>query len=403
MGIRFRRRIRLAPGLHLNLSGSGVSLSAGLRGASLTVGRDGVWANVGIPGSGIYQRERIFKPASASSIRPRSDSAPTLDFDPILVIEPDGSLTLTHPDGTPLPTSTLTQLRKSYPGFFRDAMAAHVESYRAHIARITDIHLDTPAPDRGPILPRRHFTTPPPVRPALPEPGAFDRLLPWRARRLAAKNRAKSREHTEAMQAWELARQAHQKADEERRQASIEALASADSGALEDLLAAHLERVDWPRATSVSLEVEPTTRMVRLDIDLPEIEEMPAETRTAPKRQWRILVKPLSATEHRRQYARHVHGVVFRIIGEAFACLPTIDSVRAAGYSQRIDPATGHIVDDYLISLNATRERWTKINFQGLGQVDPVEALEAHNLVRSLKRNGMLERIPRPKWLESVP
>lgn len=57
--MRFRRRIRIAPGLRLNLSGSGVSMSAGPRGASVTVGSKGVWGNVGIPGTGLYSRQKL--------------------------------------------------------------------------------------------------------------------------------------------------------------------------------------------------------------------------------------------------------------------------------------------------------------------------------------------------------
>jgi len=60
MGLRFRKRIRLAPGLHLNVSGGGLSLSVGPRGASMTFGgRGGTYMNAGLPGTGLYTRERI--------------------------------------------------------------------------------------------------------------------------------------------------------------------------------------------------------------------------------------------------------------------------------------------------------------------------------------------------------
>jgi hypothetical protein len=52
--IRMFRRVRLAPGISLNLSGSGPSLSFGVHGAHLTVGRAGVRQTVGIPGTGIF-------------------------------------------------------------------------------------------------------------------------------------------------------------------------------------------------------------------------------------------------------------------------------------------------------------------------------------------------------------
>ncbi len=52
--LRFFRRVRIAPGLTLNLSKHGASLSAGVRGAHVTVGRNGLRRTVGLPGTGIY-------------------------------------------------------------------------------------------------------------------------------------------------------------------------------------------------------------------------------------------------------------------------------------------------------------------------------------------------------------
>jgi hypothetical protein len=43
----------------LNVSKSGTSLSVGPRGAKITIGKKGVYANVGIPGTGLYARQKI--------------------------------------------------------------------------------------------------------------------------------------------------------------------------------------------------------------------------------------------------------------------------------------------------------------------------------------------------------
>jgi hypothetical protein len=53
MSWRFRRRFRVAPGLWLNLSRSGISTTIGTRGLRYTIGRRGTGATVGLPGSGI--------------------------------------------------------------------------------------------------------------------------------------------------------------------------------------------------------------------------------------------------------------------------------------------------------------------------------------------------------------
>jgi hypothetical protein len=51
---RFYRRLHIFPGLSVNLSKSGPSLTVGVRGAHLTMGPSGVRRTVGIPGTGIY-------------------------------------------------------------------------------------------------------------------------------------------------------------------------------------------------------------------------------------------------------------------------------------------------------------------------------------------------------------
>ena len=68
---------------------------------------------------------------------------------------------------------------------------------------------------------------------------------------------------------------------------------------------------------------------------------------SVPARGLKLSVKELSAAKIKRLYADHVHGIVFRMVGEAFAALPAIQWASAAGYSQRRDPATANLRDEY--------------------------------------------------------
>jgi Protein of unknown function (DUF4236) len=54
MGFRFFRRFRILPGITLNLSRSGPSISAGPRGLKVTVGPKGKRFTAGIPGTGAF-------------------------------------------------------------------------------------------------------------------------------------------------------------------------------------------------------------------------------------------------------------------------------------------------------------------------------------------------------------
>lgn len=59
MAWSFRKRIKVAPGVHVNLSKKGVSTSLGTKGASITTGPRGTYLNTSIPGTGLYNRQRI--------------------------------------------------------------------------------------------------------------------------------------------------------------------------------------------------------------------------------------------------------------------------------------------------------------------------------------------------------
>lgn len=72
MGFRFRRRLRIFPGLWLNLSKSGVSASLGRRGLTLNLARRGVRPTVGIPGSGLSWRGRRITFGGGSGTSPRA-------------------------------------------------------------------------------------------------------------------------------------------------------------------------------------------------------------------------------------------------------------------------------------------------------------------------------------------
>ena len=59
MSWNFRRRVKVAPGVFVNLGKKGATTSIGPRGAKMTIGRHGTYINTGIPGTGIYSRRKI--------------------------------------------------------------------------------------------------------------------------------------------------------------------------------------------------------------------------------------------------------------------------------------------------------------------------------------------------------
>ena len=71
MGFRFRKSIKLFPGVRLNLSKSGISTSIGVPGATINIGKRGTRGTVGIPGTGISYTENV-----SNSPHPSPNSSP---------------------------------------------------------------------------------------------------------------------------------------------------------------------------------------------------------------------------------------------------------------------------------------------------------------------------------------
>lgn len=59
MGWGFRKRIKILPGVYLNIGKNGVSTSVGIPGANVTFRESGTTLNTGIPGTGLYSRQKL--------------------------------------------------------------------------------------------------------------------------------------------------------------------------------------------------------------------------------------------------------------------------------------------------------------------------------------------------------
>lgn len=74
MAWRFRKYINVAPGVKMNLSKSGVSTTIGKKGVSVNVGKDGAYLNTSIPGTGLYNRQKLFSTKKKTSSRINSNT-----------------------------------------------------------------------------------------------------------------------------------------------------------------------------------------------------------------------------------------------------------------------------------------------------------------------------------------
>jgi len=115
MGIRFRKSVKVMPGVRLNISKSGVSTTVGARGASVNIGKQGVYGNAGIPGTGLSVRERISKPKSTKISAP-SQPSPKVDAPSVLppVLDQNDQITFSARFWEGYFTRGLKRNRRSY-------------------------------------------------------------------------------------------------------------------------------------------------------------------------------------------------------------------------------------------------------------------------------------------------
>jgi hypothetical protein len=76
MPIRFRRSFNIFPGVKVNVSKGGFSISVGKRGATLNFSKRGVRQTVGIPGSGLSESSYIIKNKTDDESEKEKDDRP---------------------------------------------------------------------------------------------------------------------------------------------------------------------------------------------------------------------------------------------------------------------------------------------------------------------------------------
>ncbi|MGO4393412.1 DUF4236 domain-containing protein [Variovorax sp. M-6] len=393
MALRFRKSIKLAPGIRMNLSGSGTSWTLGPRGASIGVGKRGTFLNTGMPGTGLSSRTQLSGASSATRARQtRLAAVPPQPQNVSLrvSVSNDGEITATDMAGAPATEQLLALAKSQAKGEIRGLLEDCCAKINGQMEALERLHENTPSPHKVPTFQAVDYPHPQPTPPAPLKAKWW--ALPGKRRRVAEANAEALAEHQQEVLEWNGAKRLHAAEMEQQRQL-VEVGIYRDQPAMEAFLELALQDVDWPRETNVTFDLLDQGRLACLDVDLPEIEDMPKRTATVPQRGMRLSLKELSPTKVQRMYAAHVHGVAFLLVGETFAALPMVQQVVLSSYSQRRSASTGHVADEYLLSVRVTREQWSGIDFDHLQAIDVVEALAQFEMRRTMSKTGVFKAI----------
>jgi hypothetical protein len=395
----------------MNVGTRGMSWSLGPRGASINVSKRGTYLNASIPGTGLYSRERIGGGAQrgspARSVAEQGGAAPTLHNVKGEVTQ-DGFLALTYENGSKLTPDHYVLCMKQNKESLLDLLQREAEERNRNVDELATLHVRMPDARKPVRYEPAPFVEEPPTQPAalpMKQYGLLDRLVKsWRAR-VDAENEKRAAANAGALAQWDadVAATQARKREHEQTQEQLRRLFEHDVRvhveAMDEALEIRLQRIEWPRETEVSFDLRDTGKLVLLDVDLPEIEDMPKHAFSVVKREMKLTTKDLSEKRVRELYMRHVHAVGLRLLGELFATLPACERAILSAYSQRASKRTGHVEDEYLYSVRASRERWLSLNFDDLAQVDPVEAFNAFEARRTMTKSGVFKPIaPFDDW-----
>lgn len=445
MVLRFRKSIRIAKGVRLNVGKRGMSLSF----AGVNISSRGVTAGLSIPGTGISYRAPIFaRPRIQQNKLVGHKSAPILEQDKkdnqelkllqqraaalskiTASLNEDGSVILTDANGIELNSAEINMAWEQKEEVLREWLLSEVKRIE-DIKFISDVHLDTPNPSNISLYEPAPFLESAPSAPlrtdfreikpelALPMPlGFFSRFSRSRRDAYAKALIMQEEQHRHAMKAWHMARreydrnqdeafatyrtayrsweQRKQEHEEKERQISGDYQTSIGINVsfMAQRLEQELERLSWPRETAFRIAFMDEGQSAALDVDLPEIDDIPRIRASIAPNGRRLTIKEKSEKALRQDYARHIHGIALRLMGVVFSTLPACQQVMISGYSQRLDKSTGNVRDEYLYSVIIDRNTFSNTNFDALELIDPVSFLERGKLRRNMTATGIFRSI----------
>lgn len=382
MGLRFRKSVKLCPGVKINFSKSGISTSVGVRGAHLTLGKNGAYSNIGIPGTGIYTRDKI---GGTSGKRPRT-------------------------------TATENRENKSVEEITEE-LNEEAEVMNDAVDKIINFHEETPPEYATLKYVRRIFNEAAPVFDCPSKvlwlsillfivamsflSGAqigimFSGILALCGAAIiygVLKEREKSKyEDSDAVRTWKEQKTAFENEQDKLEREFKEKIAAGPQDN-EDKLLTLLNEVEWPRETLISFELNGDN--AKFDVGLPEFEDMPKEIYKVRGRgrSKEIQAEEKSERQQHIDYANHVHGIAFFLARLVFHELTDINEVVISGYTQRASKATGAIEDEYIYSVKIDRATWKRVDMSNVQYIDPVECLGKFEIKRNMTKTGIFKTI----------
>ena len=123
-----------------------------------------------------------------------------------------------------------------------------------------------------------------------------------------------------------------------------------DAAAAEAAIEAWLEGSEAPIAMEVQAEVLPDKDAIMIDLDLPEIEDMPVN-KLSELADGTIKIKKKTKKEQCEDYRTCVFGLGEYVASHAFTAVPQAKRIVVSAYTQRRSEKTGEAMDVFIYSV----------------------------------------------------
>lgn len=403
MALRFRKSVKILPGVRVGLGLKGASLNVGARGASVSIGKQGTYSNISIPGTGISFREKISNNSrNERALKQQRFTEQQTNLSVVLNLLDDGNIEYKDENGNFLDKKIVTKIWQEQPDTVKNWLENEADKIN-DMDLITTIHYDMPKPYNEPQLEELEFDKEMPIEPKIKEvkkPSFFKSLFFPSSKQkyqteLENANidfQKQTEQYQVSLENWEKEKNEFIKTQNELK-ANFSNLIRTDINTMSEYLEKVLQGLDWARETLVSYDINNLTNTVYIDIDLPEIEDIPQRTASIAATGKKLNIKNKTDKQLRLEYATHIHAIALRVAAYTFATLPSIDLIVMSGYSQRVDKSTANTNDEYLYSVKFNKSDFSKLNFEKIELIDPIKAFDNFENIRKMTETGIFKKI----------
>ncbi|MBR6872117.1 MAG: DUF4236 domain-containing protein [Ruminococcus sp.] len=420
MGFRFRKTVKICKGVRINFSKSGASLSLGGRGHSVNIGKRSR-VTIGIPGTGLSYSSSLSgnnKSNRSSSSRSRSSNSGSgrtstviLPSQFSIVMNNDGKIEIRDNNDNIITDPSVIRKIKSSDSYKNMVQKLELqrqerlnEIYDEAIAendKFIKINRQSPQVDweeqyihilnnlRPQEYIRKEYDVPCPTEEEIRErleseaietvKGSIFRIkklrreyvesnLQERTNAEIAKWTADKEQFDAAEERTSIAENKRYNEDFKVYKQYVEDRINGDEEVINSAVESWISSCVLPVEINVDYEWFQGQHLMYLDVDLPEIEDIP-ENEVVKQSNGNLKEKKKTQATLKQEYVNLVFGLAVFISANIFNISPAIYYITISGYTQRRNKI-GDISDEYIYSIKFIRSVFEKTNLQYINPKD---------------------------------